>query len=59
MWYKVTWALESARQQKFTELIFSYEDRLTQSLLTKLSISRPHELVIHAIEKYNMEEGTV
>lgn len=57
MWYKVTWAQANAREQKFTELIFSYEDKVTLALATKLGLVTS-DLVIHELEKYSIKEGT-
>ena len=47
----------NAREQKYTELLFSYTDKITQALATKMGIN-PSEIVIHEIEKYSMKEGT-
>jgi hypothetical protein len=57
MWYKLTWSMVNAREQKYTELLFSYTDKITQAFATKMSIN-PSEIVIHEIEKYSMKEGT-
>jgi hypothetical protein len=57
MWYKLTWSMVNAREQKYTELLFSYTDKITQAFATKMGIN-PSEIVIHEIEKYSMKEGT-
>jgi len=57
MWYRITYSVRSREEQKFTELIFSYEDKLRAALAGELGV-QPSNLVIHEIEKYSMKEGT-
>ena len=56
MWYKITWSNDNYREEKYTELIFSYEDKLELALATKVGVLTS-ELVIHEIEKYEIKEG--
>ena len=57
MWYKLTYSLREEAERKFTELIFSYEDKLKGVLSGQLGTA-PGEVIIHEIEKYSIKEGT-
>jgi hypothetical protein len=57
MWYKVTYSMRAEAERKFTELLFSYEDKLHTSLAAELGRQK-HEIIIHEIEKYSIKEGT-